>query len=532
MSARTAGMGGVLALAAAALLAAVGWPLLRTLALATGTLTDASPAGLTRITVTSLLLAGAATAIGTALALAAALVARTLPRWPRLGLDVAVGGILLVPPYAVAAAVLAALGRGGWAGGLLPDVHGAAGMVLAMVLAHMAIPYLTIRAAWRAVDPRLVETARLHGGSMREILTLVLLPPLRGPLAVAATLMFVTALSDPSIPAVLRGRVQTLAHTAFIEVIAWGDDGIAAVIACLLALPLLPVLVVLARGRGEERIGRVWLGRHGSPVLALPRSALLTAARLVTAALVTVILALAATAAVTTLAADTALLSPGVRAVVGSTARHTAAALALAVPLGAATAWAAHHGGARLARGLDAVHTVLVLLPSTTLGIAFFLAYRLSTPTPLGTLPALVGGASFASGSAAIVAVFALSTAPMVHLAIRAGRWQLPRSARETAQLLGAGPRRITARLVLPRTGMLVLLAAGAVLLRTMVSVVPVVFVAAPGAPMTSSFALDLLDHAALEQAFALTALVGVLNAAAVAAVAVLLTRGGRRLLR
>ena len=225
----------------------VGWPVVRMATQAFAALATASTPGLGRTAAFSTGLSLTVTVLATALGLALALTARTLPIRPRRLLDAVIGGFLLVPPYTVAAAVVAVGGRGGRLAAVLPDVYGLPGMALAMVLAHLPIAYLVIRVAWRVVDPHLVEMARVHGARAGEVFRLVLLPPLRAPLGVTAALMFVSTLSDPSIPAVLRGRVPTLAHTAYIEVIAWGGEGTASLIAVLLALPVLPLLLVLWR---------------------------------------------------------------------------------------------------------------------------------------------------------------------------------------------------------------------------------------------------------------------------------------------
>lgn len=515
----------VLGAAGAGAGAVVLWPLVRAAVRAAEVMGSASVPGLGRTIIISAGLAAAATAIGTVLALAAALVARTLPRVPRRVLDVMIAGILAVPPFAVAGAVLAAGGRSGWLAHVLPDVYGVPGLLAAMVLAHLPIPYVTARVAWRAIDPRLIEAARVNGARMRDIVRLVLLPPVSAPLSVAMALMAVTALSDPSIPAVLRGRVPTLAHTAYTEVVAWGDDGIAALIACLLALPLVPLLLVKARERAEPHLMGGWLSGKASPRLALPSSGLLLVARLLTAALVGAILLLAGTALITTLSAGP-VLGPGTMRIVATTARLSLIALVLAVPAGLATAWAAGAGPARLGRVIDGAQVALLLLPGTTLGIAFFLAYRLGTPTPVGTVPPLVGGASAWAGSAAIIAVFTATTVPMVHLAARAARGQLSALERESARVLGMSPRRITTRLVLPQVGTAVVAMAGVAVARNLVSVAPVVFVATPDAPMVPAHALDLLDRMELAQVFALTAVVALPTAALMTLIAAAITRG------
>ncbi|HEX7352739.1 ABC transporter permease [Brachybacterium sp.] len=504
----------LLVLVGAGAVLVVGWPMGRMAVQALAALTVASTPGLGRAAAFSTALSLVATVAATSLGLALALTARMLPRRGRRLLDAIIGGLLLVPPYTVAAAVVAVGGRGGPFAAVLPDVYGLPGMALAMILAHLPLAYLMVRVAWRGVDPRLVETARVHGARAGEVFRLVLLPPLRGPLGVTAALMFISTLSDPSIPAVLRGRVPTLAHTAYIEVIAWGGEGTASVIAVLLALPVLPLLLALWRRPEPSLLMTRWLGHGASPVLVLPPSPLVTVCRVLSVLVLALVLTLTLTAAAMTIRAQVELVTPAMGAVIVSTVGYAVVALLIAVPLGVLTACASQRAGERTARGVDLLQVSLLLMPDTTLGIAFFLAYGLETPTPWGELPALVGGASLGSGAVALVVAFVAPAVPLVHLAARAGQRRAPQALQETARVLGAGRRRLALQFVLPHAGALVAATAAVVTARNVVSVVPIVFLSTPDAPMVASFALDLLDRASYEQTFALTGVVAVLLAA------------------
>lgn len=491
---------------------AVGWPLLRILAEALAALHDGLPPGLGRTAAISLALAGGATLLALLGGLGSALTARCLPSRPRRLLDAALLSLLLVPPYTAAAAVLAVGGRSGLLQDLLPPLPGVPGMLLALTVTLLPYPYAAARLAWRGVDPRLVDAVLVHGGGTGRVLRLVLLPPLLRPVAAVAVVMLLTALADPSVPAVLRGRVPTLAHTAYLEVMAWGDEGTAALVAVLLALPVLPLLLLLARTGSP--LAEPWRGHGAGPALALPASPILRTARAITLVVLAVIAALLTAAAVRSSVAPGELLGHGAVATLGSTLQHALLALLVALPAGLVTARLAARAAPRRAALLDGLQLMLLVLPGTTLGLAVSLAYRLGTPTPVGTLPPLVGGASLGSGSIAIVLVLAASTAPLVHVAARAGRAQIPRAEAETAELLGVGRRRRMLRLVLPQAAPLVAVAGAAILVRMMVSVTPVALVAAPDAPMVPALALDLLDRAALAPVFVLTLLVAITIAA------------------
>ena len=509
----------MLVVAGVGALLAVGWPVGRMTAESFVAAAEATAPPLGGAIAISTALSLVVTVLATGLGFALALTARTLPRVPRRLLDAAIGGLVLVPPYTVAAALVAVGGRSGLFTAVLPDVYGLPGMAVAMTLAHLPIAYLMIRVAWRGVDPRLVETARVNGARAGDVIRLVLLPPLRGPLGVTAALTFVSTLSDPSIPAVLRGRVPILAHTAYIEVIAWGGEGTAALIAVLLTLPVLPMLLMLWRRPREALLETRWLGRGASPALVLPPSPPVQLCRVLSVLVLGVVLVLGLTSLAAMFRTQAQLVTPAMGTVISSTIQYALAALLLAAPLGVLTAWASARLGKTVARGVDLLQITLMLLPDTTLGIALFLAYGLATPTPWGELPALVGGASLGSGAVALVIAFAVQAVPLVHLAARAGQRRTPRTVQETARLLGASSRRRTVQFVLPHAGALVAAIAAAVTARNIVSVAPIVFVSTPEAPMVASFALDLLDRASFEQTCALTGIVATLVAGACALV-------------
>lgn len=150
-----------------------------------------------------------ATAVGSALAW---LVARTdVPGRARLRW--ALLAPFAIPPFVFAMAWLQLFGRVGWinrlaaeglgVSGPLWDVHGPDGIVFVLVLTLYPLAYATVLGALDRFDPSLEETARVAGAGLGRTLRTVTLPVLRPAVLSAAALVFIAAMSNFGVPAVL-----------------------------------------------------------------------------------------------------------------------------------------------------------------------------------------------------------------------------------------------------------------------------------------------------------------------------------------
>jgi len=119
---------------------------------------------------------------------------------------------LLLPPYLLAVAWSAVLGREGWlsemAGGGLGEVSsawlfGLPGSVLVLTTVFMPVAMLLTIAYLKTVDPRLEEAGRLIAPWPR-VLREITLPMIRPGLAWAALLIFLLAIGEFSVPMTLR----------------------------------------------------------------------------------------------------------------------------------------------------------------------------------------------------------------------------------------------------------------------------------------------------------------------------------------
>jgi ABC-type Fe3+ transport system permease subunit len=482
----------------------------------------------------SLLLAVLVCLLGSLLALGAALATRTAPRAARPALVTLACAPAALPPGAVAASVLDAAGPSGWipVGGAA-GVHGLLGMTWAMTIAFTPTAYLVDLLVLARLDSRVLEAAACSGVGTRRLLLGIVIPHLRTALVVGAVLLVAAAVSDPSVPAVLRGRMPNLAHLGLDTTGGWGQDALAARSALLLAVPGLATAFLLP-GLGPS------IRRTGVPgaARALPSSVGRSLLR-ATAAPAIVLLGLNALCLATVLVGATrACLGEGGRAAIASggsavatTLLHAGTACLLSLPL----AWLGCFGrggpprwSGRTAR---AIMSLLLVLPGTTVGIAFSLAYRV--PPHLGgfRFPPLVGGSAAGGGSVTIVLMYMTVALPLLHL----GLGLLARSvSRDTVDVLrssGVPPARIVRHAILPRLAPPIAGLAAAVVARCLVAVVPLVYTTAPESPLVATRTLDLADHFLRDQVFLLAALTGVVAAlllAAVAAALRALTASGR----
>ena len=194
---------------------------------------------------TSIALAGGgaifATVLGAPLGLLFARARLPAKRFLRLALIVP----LVVPPYNVALAWVLLTGPGGLfarASGrdFLSDwTYSLTGAVVVLGLAFSPLSMLATEAAARRVDARLEESALL-AARPRSVLWRITLPLIGPTVAAAGLIVFVLALSDFGVPALLRVRVFTTeAFTAFAAFYDFGA-GVA------LCAPLLVVALIVS----------------------------------------------------------------------------------------------------------------------------------------------------------------------------------------------------------------------------------------------------------------------------------------------
>jgi putative thiamine transport system permease protein len=125
------------------------------------------------------------------------------------------------------------------------------GLLWATLLFAAAYALLVLVGPWRALDRRLIDTARLLGHGPWSRLVRVQLPLMRVPLAAAWAVAFAVAIAQ-YLPTQLigAGRITTLATEA-VTLASAGQRSVAAATALLLAVLPCVAFVLAARGRVE-----------------------------------------------------------------------------------------------------------------------------------------------------------------------------------------------------------------------------------------------------------------------------------------
>ncbi len=155
----------------------------------------------------SLLVSGLTTLLAAGIGLMAALCASSVGARSRGVLLALAVMALALPPFLVTNCWLDFLGAGGaWRGWLPLDILSLEGTVWILTLLLWPIPMLAVCSAWRRLEPTQLESdMAVRGWSLIRGL---LFPLARGPLVLAAVLVFVLALNNFAVPAILQVKVS------------------------------------------------------------------------------------------------------------------------------------------------------------------------------------------------------------------------------------------------------------------------------------------------------------------------------------
>jgi iron(III) transport system permease protein len=173
---------------------------------------------------------------------------------------------LAIPTYVGSFAMIGALGpRGilqGWLEPLgverLPSIYGFGGAFVVLTLFTYPYLLLTVRAAYRQLDPSLEEASRTLGRNSLVTFVRVVLPQLRPSIAAGSLLVALYVLSD--FGAVSMLRYDTFTRAIYVQYRGGLDRGAAAVMGLMLVVLTIAVLATEQRLRGSESLHRL----HGS----------------------------------------------------------------------------------------------------------------------------------------------------------------------------------------------------------------------------------------------------------------------------
>ncbi len=181
---------------------------------------------------------------------------------------------LVLPSYVAAYLLASTLGPKGLLQQLLqpvgvmrlPEIYGFPGAFLALTL--MSYPYtlLTVRAAFKQMDPSLVEAARSLGLSSWRVFWRVTLPQLRPSLAAGSLLVMLYVLRD--FGAVTMMRYSTFTRMIYIQYRSFANRSSAAALALLLIgiTAIILTLEIQTRGRAKYARRSAGAARQHKPV--------------------------------------------------------------------------------------------------------------------------------------------------------------------------------------------------------------------------------------------------------------------------
>jgi iron(III) transport system permease protein len=179
---------------------------------------------------------------------------------------------LAIPTYVGSFAMIGALGpRGivqGWLEPLgideLPSIYGFGGAYVVLTLFTYPYVLLTVRAAYRRLDPSLEEASRTLGRGSFATFMRVVVPQLRPSIVAGALLVALYTLSD--FGAVSMLRYDTFTRAIYTQYRGALNRGSAAVLGLVLVVLTISVLTAEQRFRGREQVYRL----HGSGARTAP----------------------------------------------------------------------------------------------------------------------------------------------------------------------------------------------------------------------------------------------------------------------
>ncbi|MDG1007375.1 MAG: ABC transporter permease subunit, partial [Alphaproteobacteria bacterium] len=208
-------------------------------------LPDASwPAGLTRATLHSVALAGAAAILAAALGLTLAFAARHGSATRRAMTRIAALGYA-VPGTVLALGIMTALAFLADASfGLIVLSGSASALIIAYVVRFLSLSFGTLEAGYTQIAPGLDMAARSLGADMNATLRRVHLPLLRAPLVTAGLLVFVDVMKELPATLILRPfDFETLATDVYTYASLGQMEDAALPALIILAVGLVPVIL-------------------------------------------------------------------------------------------------------------------------------------------------------------------------------------------------------------------------------------------------------------------------------------------------
>ena len=160
---------------------------------------------------------------------------------------------LISPPFIGAYSWVMLLGRSGivthylnsWFGIELPSIYGAFGIVLALSLSYFPYVFLIVQGALAASDPYIEESAEVMGASRWRILRTITFPLVAPAVAAGAIIVFIKALGNFGVPAILGGEFYVLPTLIYFQIHGFFNlNGASAIAMINVGLTLIAILLL------------------------------------------------------------------------------------------------------------------------------------------------------------------------------------------------------------------------------------------------------------------------------------------------
>ncbi len=129
-------------------------------------------------------------------------------------------------------------------------------LLIAYVAKHLAYGIRSVGDGLAQLDPSLAEAARVGGASRGRAFVDAVVPQLRGPIATALMLTFLTCMTELTVSVLLVPSGSEVLGTLVFELQSYADPGAAAVIACAFVIMVILVMTLtLALNRSRRSLG-------------------------------------------------------------------------------------------------------------------------------------------------------------------------------------------------------------------------------------------------------------------------------------
>jgi iron(III) transport system permease protein len=133
---------------------------------------------------------------------------------------------LILPPFVGAYSWILLFGRQGVInyllervfGILLPDIYGAPGVIIAMTMSYYPFVFLLSYGALLSADPYIEESAEIMGASRWRVIRTITLPLVIPSIVASALIVFMRAVGNFGVPAILGGNFYVLPTLIYFQV--------------------------------------------------------------------------------------------------------------------------------------------------------------------------------------------------------------------------------------------------------------------------------------------------------------------------